>query len=307
MLRRLIQSGLIPGFLILSGCSSLTILPSATPAAVSSTAIILPTIIPTVTATPYLPEVPTATPTALQCSEIQGSIVEQEIPSGVLGEVIRTKVYLPPCYDAELSAGYPFIVLLHGQNGDENQWIDLGITALADQYITSGQTAAVLLFFPFERAFLVDSYQSQYPQALVNDFLPGINERFNLRPGRENNAIGGISRGADWAVRVGLTEWQAFGKIGAHSFTTFYEDFELLPGWLAQLPLDQTPQFAFDIGARDIYFEYCDRFVNRLKDAGVPLSYQVNEGGHTLNYWSSHLAEYLKWYLQDWPVIIKTD
>lgn len=305
VLWRLIQFGIIPGYLILASCSSYSLQPSATVVSENNTVIILPTIIPTVTLTPYQPEVPIVTPTIEQCSEVQGVILEQEIPSDVLGEVIRTKVYLPPCYDAELPEGYPYIVLLHGQNGDDNQWIDLGITTLADQYITSGEAGQVLMFFPFERAYLEDSYKSQYPQALLQDFLPGINDRFNLKSGRENNAIGGISRGADWAVRIGLTAWESFGKIGAHSFTTFYEDFALLPGWLEQLPLDQTPQFAFDIGGKDIYFEYCDRFIVRLKDAGVPLSYQVNEGGHTLNYWSTHLEEYLKWYVHDWPAVLK--
>jgi enterochelin esterase-like enzyme len=304
MLRRLIQNGMIPVSLILSGCTITQLQPMAVTEPVIKTAIVLPSIIPTASQTPYLPQIPTVTPTAQQCSETQGVIINQEIPSAVLGETIRTKIYLPPCYDANQSGGYPYIVLLHGQNGDENQWIDLGITALADDYIIAGEAPQILMFFPFERAYLVDSYQSQYPQALLQDFLPGIHEGFNLKSGRENNAIGGISRGADWAVRIGMTEWQAFGKIGAHSFTTFYEDFALLPGWLEKLPLDQTPQFAFDIGAKDIYFEYCDRFVNRLKTAGVPLSYQVNEGGHTINYWSSHLEEYLKWYVKDWPVTL---
>jgi enterochelin esterase-like enzyme len=297
---RLCRSGFIFIALILAGCSSVDFQSLPPEAQFTNTAIILPTIIPSASPSPYQPELPTATATMPACVETQGAVMEENIPSAVLGQSIRTQIYLPPCYDPEYEDGYPSIIMLHGQNGVESQWIELGMTAKADMLISNKEIPPVLIIFPFEKDYLKDAYLSRYPDAIVQDLVPGISQLFNLKDGRKYHAIGGLSRGANWAVRIGLTDWQVFGRIGAHSFTTFQGDINLLPAWLEELPLDQVPEFSFDIGEKDIYFDYSDRFVRRLQSAGVPLIYEINAGGHNNNYWSSHVEEYLRWYTEDW-------
>ena len=39
-------------------------------------------------------------------------------------------VYLPPCYDSE-TADYPLLLLLHGSNADDSQWVRLGFNGCA--------------------------------------------------------------------------------------------------------------------------------------------------------------------------------
>ena len=305
---RLCRSGFIISALIIGGCVPEISLNNSgnkpSDALVSTTAIVLPTIIPSPSLTPYQPVIPTVTstftPTVVACVETQGAIIDENIQSDVLGEAIRTKIYLPPCYDSQFEDGYPSIIMMHGQNGVENQWIELGMTALADKLITSKEIAPVIIIFPFEKDYLKDAYLSHYPEAIVQDLFPGVYQRYNLKVEKENHAIGGLSRGANWAVRIGITDWEQFGRIGAHSFTTFQGDINLLPGWLDELPVDQVPKLAFDIGEKDIYFYYSDLFVKRLQNAGIPLTYEINEGGHNISYWAAHVEEYLRWYTEDW-------
>ncbi len=39
----------------------------------------------------------------------------------------------------------------------------------------------------------------------------------------------------------------------------------------------------------------------RLDKLRWPYTWVQNPGEHTAGYWSSHLAEYLRWYAQTWP------
>lgn len=158
LLLRLCRSGIFATIFIITGCSTSNFLYVIPEARVTNTVIILPSIIPSITLTPYQPEIPTVTPspTVPICKETQGSIIDENIPSEVLGQAIRTKIYLPPCYDPQDQDGYPSIIMMHGQNGVETQWIELGMTALADQLITNKEIAPVVIILPLFPVYLTN-------------------------------------------------------------------------------------------------------------------------------------------------------
>lgn len=264
------------------------------------TKVVLATLIQTATITPTATEIPpTFTPTAIPCLDTTGNIIEVNFYSEVLGEDIITNVYLPPCYDPEQEEGYPFLVMLHGQNGVQDQWIDLGMTSLADEWITSKKIPPLVIVLPFERLYLLDSYTSKFDIALVEDLLPQVLDQFNLRQEWEYRAIGGLSRGGNWAVRIGFVFPDAFGKVGAHSFTTFAGDMGRVQDWLQSVSAYR-PALWFDIGETDHYRQYSEPLVLYLQQNQIPLDYTVNPGGHTIDYWMEHVDEYLSWYTKDW-------
>ena len=265
-----------------------------------STKIILPTIHLSPTPTPTATEMsPTTTPTEIPCLETTGNISEVAFYSDVLGEDIKANVYLPPCYDTHQKDGYPLLVMLHGQNGVHDQWINLGLTTLADEWITMERIEPLVIVMPFERLYLSNSYNSKFDLAIVEDLLPQLLEQYNLRQGWEYRAIGGISRGGNWAVRIGFTYPDAFGRVGAHSFTTFAGDMNRVQEWKQSFSAYQ-PALWFDIGDVDQYRKYSEPFVLDLQKNQYPLKYTVNSGGHTVEYWMTHLPEYLNWYTQNW-------
>ena len=144
-----------------------------------ATKVVMPTIIKTATITATFTPIPaTSTPTEIPCLETNGLISEVVFYSEVLGEDLITNVYLPPCYDAQREEGYPLLVMLHGQNGVQDQWIKLGMTSLADEWITEKKMSPVVIVMPFERLYHLDSYKSKFDLALVDDLLPQLMSQF---------------------------------------------------------------------------------------------------------------------------------
>jgi enterochelin esterase-like enzyme len=247
-----------------------------------------------------------AGPTAAQSMQTpslcmqNGTLLQEESPSPVLGEPLRYQIYLPPCYDAESPQTYPFLMLLHGQYGDDNQWPELGVSELADDLILSGELPAMLIVFPYEKRFLVDSRESGFGEALVEDLLPYLFARYPIDEDRSTHAIGGISRGANWAFQIGMTHPQLFASIGAHSFTSFGNESLHLADWVEKVEQAGGTRLAFDMGEKDMYKKYWDAFISELQKYDFPFQHQVYPGEHDADYWRSHVKEYLLWYAADW-------
>jgi len=87
----------------------------------------LPTIISSRTFLPSL------TP-ASDCRQSAGTIANRQMNSPTLGKTLHFIVYTPGCY-AATSFPLPVMYLLHGQTFDEDQWIRLGATTIADQMV----------------------------------------------------------------------------------------------------------------------------------------------------------------------------
>ncbi|PKO09160.1 MAG: hypothetical protein CVU40_11915 [Chloroflexi bacterium HGW-Chloroflexi-2] len=295
--------------LLLNACQATPVFPGDSVLATSvssstpfilSTKVVLPTLIHKATITPTATEIPpTPTPTDIPCIEMTGSIKEVAFYSDTLQEDIKTNIYLPPCYNPNRDEGYPLLVMLHGQNGVQDQWINLGMTDLADEWITSKKIKPLVIVMPFERLYLLDSYVSKFDSALVEDLLPQLLDQYNLRSEWAYRAIGGLSRGGNWAVRIGFVFPDAFGRVGAHSFTTFAGDMGRVQDWIQSVSAYR-PALWFDIGETDHYRQFSEPFVLYLQQNQVPLEYTVNPGGHTIDYWEEHVDEYLAWYTRDW-------
>jgi enterochelin esterase-like enzyme len=264
------------------------------------TKLVLPTIIKTATVTATFTQIPpTLIPTEIPCLETSGSINEVVFYSQVLGEDIKTNVYLPPCYDEAREEGYPLLVMLHGQNGVQDQWIKPGMTTLADEWITAKKINPLVIVMPFERLYLQNSYNSKFDLALVDNLLPQLLSQYNLNQSWDYRAIGGLSRGGNWAVRIGFLYPDAFSKVGGHSFTTFAGDMNRVQEWF-KLDSASHPAFWFDIGEQDQYRKYSEPFVLYLQQNHFLLEYTVNPGAHTYDYWIEHVNEYLSWYTKGW-------
>ena len=176
----------------------------------------------------------------------------------------------------------------------------MGLTELADELMQSHEIPPFIVAFPFEKRFLIDSRDSNYDQALVKDFLPYLKENYAISSAREQQAIGGISRGANWAVRIGMTNPELFGLVGAHSFPTFGNEVYLLPAWMEDMDQVGNIRMYFDIGEKDPYKKYWDRFITELQKYDFPFKSHVYPGEHDTDYWQSHLEEYLLWYADVW-------
>lgn len=264
----------------------------------ASTPVLYPTFPPTWTWTPE-PIVPsltptlTLTPTPMPCAKTRGSVSEISLPSDTLNYPIDARLYLPPCY-ATSGESYPVLYLIHGLNFTEDQWERLGATTAADELITSGDIAPLIIVMPRDRL------DERLDPAFITDLVPYIDGNYRTLPDRKHRAIGGLSRGGAWAIHLGLHYPETFGRLGAHSPAIFFGDEREIIQWSGHLPDDQIPAVYIDTGENDSLVHSAAWFDQVLTYSKIKHKYILRPGSHSEKYWSAHMAEYLSFYAGDW-------
>jgi enterochelin esterase-like enzyme len=264
--------------------------------------------IPTATITPLAQEsITEVTPTrnnplVIQCSQ-PGQVQQFEIQSEKLRGKLIFSVYFPPCYGNGVQENYPVLYLLHGQTFDNTQWQRLGLLKAADRIIQSGQSVPFLVVMPFEQFYYRSPEGNAFPQALTDELIPWMETNLQAGNQKQWRAIGGISRGASWAMRLGLQQYKLFGAVGGHSLPTFDGDLEKLPDWLDAIPIGQAPRIFIDIGRSDPEVGTAIKFENVLNQHGLLNEWHLNEGRHDEDYWRLHIQEYMDWYTLFWRIL----
>ena len=277
-------------FLTIAACTPPSqILPTITAVPASP----IPTSLPTLTSSP----VPSPTVTPLACLTSPGRVEEGSFDSTRPPQEFR--IYLPPCYDEETNRRYPVLYLLHGQTYTDDQWVRIGAVDAADRLILSGETAPFIIVFPDDRYWNLPP-GAGFGQRLVEELIPYMDTAYRTNPDRDHRAIGGLSRGAGWALRLGLTRWDLFGRIGLHSLAVLQGDGSEIRKWLGEIPPASRPAIFMDIGDNDSELAMASRVESHFNDVGLPHEWHLYTGAHTEEYWSAHVEEYLRWYTAAW-------
>lgn len=252
---------------------------------------------PTTTAKPT----PSPTPERLTCWDEGGKIEPGEVRTNLLPLPLSYRIYLPPCYDQNEDARYPVLYLIHGQNFNDDQWDRLGVDESADALIAAAEIAPLLIVMPRDRSWSQPT-EDKFGQVVAEQLLPHIDQNYRTKPGRTFRAIGGLSRGAGWALHLGFSRWEEFGAIGMHSLPVFWTDLPEIRTWLDAIPYQSLPRIYMDLGDKDrpqisksaIWFE------ELLTEKNIPHEWHLYPGYHEESYWQEHLEEYLRWYTQNW-------
>ena len=285
--------------LLLASCVPPVSLPVATRQVPSATSTSTAALSPTVTPERFLPAATALprTPAPSSCTEMEGQIVEAEIPTERLNLPIQTRVYLPPCYQVKDQAPYPVLLMLHGQGFQNDQWVTLGLTAEVDRMIAAHEILPLIIVMPYEMSWAAGPEASLYGEALVMDVLPFIEENFNACSERACRAVGGLSRGGNWAVNLGFSYPAVFSAVGAHSAPLFFGEMTRIRNVISRLTsVSELPAFFIDVGQRDANREDVLNFVDLLDESEVDYQFYQFLGMHDERYWSSHVSEYLTWY-----------
>jgi enterochelin esterase-like enzyme len=244
---------------------------------------------------------PTTTPTPIPvCTEMRGRFEFQEIQTTLMTHPLSFRVYLPPCYDFDESTRYPVLYFLHGQSFNDDQWDRLGADEALDELIADGEVQPFIIVMPKESNYMIDQWTSKYGPALAEELVPWIDGYYRTKAERQYRAIGGLSRGAAWAMRTGLIYWDEFGAIGGHSLAPFRGDFNESPFWFQKIPEDQKPRIWIDVGTMDFIADAAKVFAGRLEDYDMPFEWHVYDGAHVESYWAANVKTYLRWYAAGW-------
>ena len=273
-----------------------------------SPAVTLAPATPTATATLAVPEptptqvLPSAAPStpmsgaqaaATPCADSSGIVATVSITPTSLHYALDARIYLPPCYTAS-DQRYPVLYLLHGLNNTENQWIELGVVTTTNTLIAAGAIAPLIIVMPRDRL------DSRFDPAVVVDLVPYVDQNYRTLADRQHRAIGGLSRGAGWAVHLGLHYPNLFSRIGAHSPAIFYGDDINIRDWAWHMIPSLSPEVYIDIGDNDSILNSASWLDQILTWYKIKHTTIVQSGAHIAAYWSAHLPEYMVFYAAGW-------
>jgi enterochelin esterase-like enzyme len=225
-------------------------------------------------------------------------------------------VYLPAAYFANPDQRFPVLYMLHGAGGNYTEWASFGLTTAATRLMADGLLAPFIVIMPEgERSYWADGLAGDglaWGDYIATDLVSYVDANYRTIPERNARAIGGESRGGFGALYLALTYTGVFGVAGGHSPSlsdldgieeplvdedTFAWNYD--PVRLAEeIDPATAPWIWLDIGADDDWLtavEFLDRTLNARY---IAHRYLVYTGGHTQDYWSSDVSDYLLFYGQ---------
>jgi enterochelin esterase-like enzyme len=259
------------------------------------------TVEPTDTSTPASTPTPSPTPTGSipVCPLDEGEVRDDAFESAIMKRTIELKVYLPPCYDPDGDKDLPVLYLLHGLGADNNQWVKLGIPGMMDRLVSSGEITPYIIVFPQEPNFYTAD-ATAFDRMIIEELRPYVDAQYNTKGERIYRAIGGLSRGAAWSLRIGATYPQFFTAIGLHSLAIFEGDDVSTLRKLSGMASDERPAIFIDIGTSDPGLQVASEYEQSLNLTDVEHTWYQFSGGHTEAYWQAHAMIYLRWYATLW-------
>jgi S-formylglutathione hydrolase FrmB len=258
--------------------------------------------------------------------------------SRILKRVAHYCVYLPAGYDASATLQpanrYPVLYFLHGLGDNEQTLFNSGGWTLLDDLRAQHKMGDFLIVAPEGgRSFYINSadHLVRYSDFFLQEFLPHIEGKYRIRPGREGRAISGISMGGYGALRFAFAHPELFSAVSAQSAALITESpQELDAASRAGAPLaavlaavfgspinvahwnDNNPfvlakrngaalrklAIYFNCGQDDNYgFEKGAAALHEgLQKENVKHEYRPYPGDHSLQYFLSHFAEVMEFH-----------
>jgi S-formylglutathione hydrolase FrmB len=258
--------------------------------------------------------------------------------SRILKQVVHYCVYLPPGYDAGVSqhppSRYPVLYFLHGLGDNEQTLFNSGGWTLLDDLRSQHKMGDFLIVAPEgRRSFYINSADGsvRYNDFFFQEFLPHIESKYRIRPGRAARAISGISMGGYGALRLAFAHPELFSAVSAQSaalITASPQELDSasqtgsplaevlgavfgqpinVPHWNANSPFVLAKQNAAALRKLAIYFN-CGQDDNygfekgvaalhdELQKENVKHEYHSYPGDHGLAYFMSHFAEVMEFH-----------
>jgi S-formylglutathione hydrolase FrmB len=144
------------------------------------------------------------------------------VQSRILKQAVHYCVQLPPDYDASAAKQrrYPVLYFLHGLGQNEQTLFRTGGWSLIEDLRRQHKIIDFLIVAPEGgRNFYINSVDDsfRYSDFFLQEFIPHIQSRFRIRPGRQSRAITGVSMGGYGALRFAFAHPDLFSAVSAQS------------------------------------------------------------------------------------------
>ncbi len=226
-------------------------------------------------------------------------------------------LYVPPGCDSEQNL--PVYMLLHGVYGSHWAWaMNGGAHRTANRLIQNGEVKPMVLAMPSDGLWADGSgylplQHANYERWIIEDVRDAITEGLSSVGDQSKWCIAGLSMGGYGALRLGAKYPDRFSAISAHSAITHFNQ---LPKFVDDPlhtygPQDENdvdaaywimknketlPPLRFDCGNDDCLIEENRTLHEQLNAHGVPHEYAEFEGGHSWDYWATHIEDTFRFF-----------
>lgn len=258
------------------------------------------------------------------------------VNSRILKQAVHYCVQLPPGYDARDSAGrhYPVLYFLHGLGQNEQTLFSTGGWSVIEDLRRQHKIDDFLVVAPEgKRTFYINSADNttRYSDFFLQEFIPAIESRYRVRPGRKGRAVTGVSMGGYGALRFAFAHPELFSAVSAQSAALITQTpQELSAAGHSGTPLGRLmgPAFGepinvphwqqnnvFVLAKKDqaalknlaIYFNCGQQddfgfedgaaaLHQQLQSEGIKHEYHSYPGDHSLTYFLSHMGEVMEFH-----------
>jgi enterochelin esterase-like enzyme len=256
---------------------------------------------------------------AMTVAQMQhGRLEERSFHSAALARTVPVTVYVPPDYDADPSAQFAVLYMLHGRGGSNREWIDYGLIDTADALMAGGAIAPLLIVLPqSDQPYWVDhlsdaaaGVQGDWGTYVAHDLVTQVDEWYRTLAKPEGRAVGGLSVGGHAAIQLSMNFDNVWSALGAHSPSLpsaadpsahFGSASELAARDPLSLVLEK-PSLAgqykwwIDVGDADPWRDAVIALHEALNDLQIVHEWNVYSGDHSADYWSARVSDYLTYY-----------
>ena len=243
-----------------------------------------------------------------------GELVEIEYYSEVTGVNRKANVLLPAGYSEDKK--YPVLYLLHGSEGDHNEWKRGEPLYTVGNAIHNGEAKEMIVVMPNVRARADDSAAPPDQNSIehfyvfdnfINDLekalMPYMEENYSIFTDREHTAIAGLSLGGRESIYIGRTLYDKFAYIGSFSPGPGIVEYKL--GNLTEKGLFKAEELAFPEGfepkvlmitegdADSVVGNVPHIYHDLFTEAGVEHIYYTIKGGHDYTVWKRSLYAFI--------------
>ena len=251
-----------------------------------------------------------------------GAVAEVTIPGTVSHFAARTGwVYLPPAYLSAPRAELPVLVLVGGQPGNSDDWLDGGmLAARMDRFAATHHGLAPVVVMPDDltaptvNPMCLDSRIGDAGTYLTKDVPDWIRTHLQVNTDTRTWAFGGISNGGTCAVQMGVSAPRVYptfldlsGENRPNSGTVAQTVDAAFGGDLAAYhainPLDVMARTRFPDSAGqfvagaadDRYRRQTEQMYRAALAAGMDAHMHVLPGGHSWAVWGPALSTLMPW------------
>ena len=264
----------------------------------------------------------------------QGRIDCSSFSSHILHRDVHYCVMLPSDYEKATNRKYPVLYFLHGLGENEQTLLRSGGWGLIEDLRQQHKVGDFLMVAPEGwDSFFINSADGhdRYSDFFLSEFLPYIETHYRAIRDRKYRGVTGLSMGGYGALRFGFARPELFGSVSAQSAALITESPQelntdariasplgrMLGGvfgnplnvahWQQNNPFDLARKNQIQIRTQAIYIncgqqdEYgfadgATRMHKQLLAEGVRHEFHLYPGGHTADYFLSHMGETIEFH-----------